>query len=380
MVETTGYDVAVLGLGAVGSSAAWRAAARGAKVIGFEQYGLAHARGSSHGGSRIFRQTLFEGVDYVPLVNRAKTLWRQLAEASGRTLFQRSGGVCIGPPDSSLISEALKSAEIGGFEHELLGTDELAKRFPQHAKIAGDVAVFEPGAGVMNPEECVRAAVGQARELGADIALETQVTWVAHDDSGVRIGTANGDQIHARRAIVATGAWFTALLPDLALPLTIVRSPLVWFTGEDRRAYRPDRFPVFVRKGADLDGWGIPDVDGAGVKIGAGPSAPKPLLDQPEDNSYPIDERDTRPPEEFCARAFPGLNPVAAAAEPCMNSRTADRDFVLGIPKKAPALVLAGGFSGHGFKHASGSGDVCVDLALEGASETPLNRFSPDRF
>ncbi|MFD7161427.1 N-methyl-L-tryptophan oxidase [Kribbella sp. NPDC059898] len=379
MTNPQRYDVAVLGLGAVGASALWRAAARGASVIGFEQFEPGHPRGSSHGGSRIFRQTLFEGVEYVPLARRAKRLWQQLQQQSGAQLFQRTGGLTIGPAGSSLIKVALESAQAGGFEHELLDEEILAGTYPQHAHIQGDVAVFERGAGVMNPEASIRAAVAQARQHGAEVAVNARVDSIDHEDQGVRI-VCGGNEVLARRAIVATGAWFTDLVPDLALPLTIVRSPLVWFTGPDRAAYGPDRFPVFVRKSGDLDGWGITDIDGKGVKIGAGPSAPKPLLDRADDNSYPIDERDTGPCERFCERAFPGLDPVAKAAEPCMNSRTADRDFIIGIPEKAPSLVLAGGFSGHGFKHASASGDVAVDLAIDGATELPIDRFSPERF
>ncbi|AJE80468.1 N-methyltryptophan oxidase [Streptomyces albus] len=379
MTTSRTYDVAVLGLGGVGSMAAWRAAARGARTIGIEQFGEAHSRGSSHGGSRIFRQTLFEGSAYVPLVDRALRLWRELEAHSPTALFRRTGGLCIGPRGSAVIAQALRSAEEGGFEHRLLEPDEFADRYPQHAVIEGDVAVFEPGAGVLNPERCVSAALARAREAGADIRLRTRVSKIHHDTDGVRIDIGD-EQIHARRAIVATGAWFTELVPDLDLPLTIIRSPLVWFKGADRAAYGPDRFPVFVRKSGDLDGWGITDVDGAGVKIGAGPSAPKPLLDAADDNVYPIDRRDTDPVEEFCRRAFPGLDPVAAAAEPCMNSRTPDRDFLIGTSVLAPSLVLASGFSGHGFKHAAASGDVCADLALDGASGIPLDAFSPDRF
>lgn len=379
MSRATPYDLAVLGLGAVGSMAAWRAAARGARVVGFEQFDLAHDRGSSHGGSRIFRQTLFEGVEYVPLVKRALPLWQELERAGERGLFQRSGGLCIGPRDSALIATALNSARVGEFEHHLLDEDELTDRYPQHARIPGDVAVLEPHAGILNPEECIKSAVELAKSHGADLAFGTRIVSISHDDSSVRITTEN-DEVEARRAIVSTGAWFTDLLGDLDLPLGIVRSPLVWFTGRDRAAYRPDRFPVFIRKTGDIDGWGISDVDGTGVKVGAGPSAPKPWLDHAEDNAYPIDDRDTGPPEEYCAKALPGLNPAHVAAKPCMNSRTDDRDFVLGVSRHAPSLVLAGGFSGHGFKHATGSADVLVDLALEGTSDVPLDKFSPDRF
>ncbi|MEU7857672.1 N-methyl-L-tryptophan oxidase [Nonomuraea sp. NPDC049141] len=373
------YDIAVLGLGAMGSMAAWRAAARGASVIGIEQYGIAHDRGSSHGGSRIFRKTLFEGREYIPVVERAHTLWQRLEAESGTTLLRRSGGLCIGPRDGALIDDALRCAKEADIEHLLLEPDELAARYPQHATIAGDVAVLEPGAGVLDPEAAIAAALSRAAAAGARLHFQTQVTALRHDDGGVRVETGDGT-FNARRAIVATGAWFTDLLPDLALPLRVQRSLLSWFTGPDRESYRPEVFPVFIRESGTVDGWGIPDVDGRGVKVGAGPTAPKRWLDHARDNDYPVSESDLLPAEEFCRTAFPGLTPRAVAAAACMNSKTPDGDFVIGVPSGAPALVLAGGMSGHGFKHAAGIGDITVDLALDGACDIPLDRFSPDRF
>ncbi len=376
----TSYDVAVLGLGAMGATAAWRAAARGASVIGFEQFTPAHARGSSHGGSRIFRKTVFEGIDYVPLVNRAETLWAQLERDSGATVFYRSGGLCVGAADGELVRDAVRCAEEGAVEIELLDADALAGRYPQFAVAPGDVGVFEPGAGALDPEGCIRAALGLAKAAGAELRFETQVTGLQYDDAGVRI-SVGAETISARRAIVATGAWFTDLVPELGLPLQIQRSPLVWFTGADRAAYGPDRFPTFIWESGDLNGWGIPDVDGRGVKVGVGSGAAyKPLLGHASENGYPIGPVDTDPVEAFVRRAFPGLDPVAAAATPCMNSKSPDRDFVIGIPAAAPSLVLAGGFSGHGFKHSAAVGDITVDLAMEGASDIALDRFSPNRF
>jgi sarcosine oxidase len=363
----------------MGAMAAWSAASRGASVVGFEQYGIAHDRGSSHGGSRIFRRTMFEGEHYNPIVARAADLWQKLETESGTQLLQPSGGLCIGPRDGELIVDALRCAAAGGVEHELLEPDELAARFPQHAHIPGDVGVFEPGAGVLKPEAAITAAAELAAKAGAQLRTECTVTAIRCEDAMVTIETPD-ETVTARRAIIATGAWFTDLLPELALPLGIQRSSLMWFTGADRAAYRPDRFPVFIRESGPVDGWGIPDADGRGVKLGAGPTAPKPWIDHPRDNDHPVDEKDVEPVAEFCRAAFPGLDPRPLDARACMNSKTPDGDFVLGIPEAAPRLVLAGGFSGHGFKHASAVGEIVADLALAGGSPIPLERFSPDRF
>jgi sarcosine oxidase len=373
------YDVAVLGLGAVGAATAWRAAARGATVLGVEQFTPGHARGSSHGGSRIYRQTLFEGREYVPLARRALELWTDLETETGTPLFRRTGGLCIGPEDGPLVHDAVHCAREGDVQVELLDDGELGARFPQHALLPGDVGVLEPGAGVLDPEVCVRGMISQAEASGARLMLETFVDHLEYDDAGVRVHI--GDTVHqARRAVLATGCWFTDLVPELDLPLRVQRSPLVWFRGADRVAYGPDVFPTFIRESGELDGWGIPDVDGRGVKVGAGPSAPKPFLDHASENTRPIGPEDTAPAERFVAGAFPGLEPREVDALPCMNSKSPDGDFVIGSPAAAPSLVLAGGFSGHGFKHAAAVGELCADLVLEGGSPLMADRFSPDRF
>ncbi|WP_345750838.1 N-methyl-L-tryptophan oxidase [Microbacterium rhizophilus] len=377
---TTDYDIAVIGLGAVGAMAAWRAAAAGARVIGFEQFQPGHAHGSSHGGTRIFRRTLFEGVDYVPLIDASKALWLELERETRRTLFTRTGGLVIGPHDEEVVRLALVSAEAGGFEHAVLDSDELASRYPQHTPTPGHVAVFEPGAGVLDPEASIRAAVALARELGGALISGERVARVDGSGADAVITTARGDTVRARRAIVASGAWIGEMVPQLRLALSIQRSSHVWFRGADMSSFGVQRFPVFVREGGGFDLWGIPDVSASGVKIGAGASAPKPALASPGENVRTIDMRDTAPAESACSQGIRGLVARAIRASACMNSRTPDGDFILGVHPAAPALVLAGGFSGHGFKHATGSAQLCVDLALEGASRIPNERFHPTRF
>lgn len=146
------------------------------------------------------------------------------------------------------------------------------------------------------------------------------------------------------------------------------------------RPFQSDRFPVFVREGEGFDLWGIPDFKNAGVKIGAGSSAPKPLLNNPADNNRPPGRADHEPAEAACAQGIPQLTPEAVAVSTCMNSRTPDGHFILGVHPALPSVVLAGGFSGHGFKHASGVGQLCVDIALDGSSPIPTDQFSPMRF
>ncbi|MFI6735399.1 N-methyl-L-tryptophan oxidase [Nonomuraea sp. NPDC050451] len=373
-------DVIVIGLGAMGSMTAWQAAARGASVVGIEQFPLAHSRGSSHGGSRIYRQILFEGKEYVPLARRTLDLVRGLERESGASLFTPSGGIVVGTRGGPLIEDALASATAGEVTYEYLEPDELGKRFPQHAAFDDDVAVYEPGAGVLHPEACVTAAAEAARRAGARIHAESPVRALHVADGHVEVVTGE-ETFTARRVVLASGAWGLDLLPGVELPLRTQRSCLAWFKArQDQGDYRPDSFPVFVRESRDLDGWGIPDVDGQGVKVGVGGTVKKRWLDRPEDNWEPPSPQDLAPTEDFCRRAFPGLDPRVAHATACMNSKTPDGDFIIGTVGGTDRVVFAGGFSGHGFKHCAAVGLVCAQLALDGRTELDIEKFSPERF
>src|SRR5690349_23983696 len=103
----TELDVVVAGLGAMGSAAAYHLARRGASVLGLDRFAPPHALGSSTGRSRIIREAYFEDPLYVPLVRRAYELWAELERATGRTLFVRTGGLMLGPPDGVVVAGAL---------------------------------------------------------------------------------------------------------------------------------------------------------------------------------------------------------------------------------------------------------------------------------
>ncbi len=119
-VSTT-YDVAVIGLGGMGSAAAWHLARHGQRVIGFEQFDPSHDRGSSHGSTRPVRQAYYEHPRYVPLLVRAYELWDELGSLTGSPALHRTGGLMLGRRDGAVVAGTLASAEQWGLPHRLLG-------------------------------------------------------------------------------------------------------------------------------------------------------------------------------------------------------------------------------------------------------------------
>src|ERR1700730_7104435 len=125
------YDVIVVGVGTMGSAACFQLAARGAQVLGLEQFDIPHSLGSSTGFSRMIRLAYYEHPDYVPLLRRAYELWDVLEGQTAQKLLYLTGGLYIRPPDWGFVTGSLKSATLHQLEHELLNADDIARQFPQ---------------------------------------------------------------------------------------------------------------------------------------------------------------------------------------------------------------------------------------------------------
>jgi len=373
MVRT---DVAVIGVGAMGSMALWRLAGRGAQAIGFEQFAPGHDRGSSHGESRIIRTAYFEGAAYVPLVRRAFSLWRDLEREAGTTLLTLTGALMIGHPESAVVAGALASARQHGLAHTVLDATAMAARFPQHTLAADEVAVYEEEAGLLRPEAAILAATARAEALGATVLRQARVERIEPDADGVTI-VAGGETYRARHAIVSAGAWLGALLPRAGLPLRVERQVSHWCRVADPRSFAPDRFPVFIR---ELPGgryrYGFPSLDGETIKVGVHHEG---ATVDPEQPDRKVGREDVEPIASYIAACLRGVDPDPARSLTCMYTNTPDEHFAIGPLEGLPNLTLVSACSGHGFKFAPALGDLAADLALTGVTAQDIGIFSPAR-
>jgi sarcosine oxidase len=181
------------------------------------------------------------------------------------------------------------------------------------------------------------------------------------------------------------GAWTSQLLPGAGLPLEVRRAVMTWFGGTPAELYRPERLPVFISGGGGAGddgagGWGVPDVDGLGLKLGHHDPSAVQRLGRPEDNSPVVAGGETAPGSAFCRAIFPGLDPRPAHVQVCMTTHTPDRDFIVGPMPGAEQVTLMAGFSGHGFKHAAGLGEIVAQLITDGGTAYDLGLFRADRF
>ena len=230
------HDVAVVGLGAMGAAVAWRLARRGASVVGFDRYHPPHTLGSTHGRSRIIREAYYEHPQYVPIVQKAYDLWAEL-EAVGRVrLFQACGGLMIGTPESRLMTGARASALTHHLAVQEWTASELRARVPALTPSPGMIALFEPRAGVLDPERSVTTMLAQAAAQGADLRFDTPIAhWETTTDEVV-VTSTGGDVVRARQMVLAAGGWLPQLLPELSSILTIERAVTVLVPARLRRS------------------------------------------------------------------------------------------------------------------------------------------------
>ncbi|MGQ0845437.1 MAG: N-methyl-L-tryptophan oxidase [Sporichthyaceae bacterium] len=382
------YDVIVVGLGGMGSAAAYHLAQRGRRVLGLERFAPGHDRGSSHGGPRIIRLAYFEDPAYVPLLRRAYDLWHRLCRDAGADLMTPTGGLLLGGPASSTVAGALASAAQWGLDHDLLDAREIRRRVPTLAPADDTIAFFEAVAGLLLPEASVRAHVRLAQQAGAECRFEEPVLgWeAAADGDGASVRTAAGT-FHCERLVLCTGAFAGPLLAELQIPLTVERQLHTWFAPQAGvEQFLPDRHPVWIweaeeeTSGAGVPGlaYGFPALDGpaGGVKMNV-------VLDadscNPDAVDRTVDVADLELVAAHLRRRLASDPGPLLRAQPCLYENTPDRHFVLGPHPHRRQVLVAAGFSGHGFKFATVVGEILADLAVDGSTAHPIALFDPNR-
>ncbi|HTK31379.1 MAG TPA: N-methyl-L-tryptophan oxidase [Candidatus Saccharimonadaceae bacterium] len=369
--------VIVAGLGAMGSAAADHLARRGAHVVGFDLHAPPHALGSSHGESRIIRQAYFEHPQYVPLVQRAFENWDALALDTGRVLLQRTGGVMIGAPDSTLVTGALRSAETWHLPHERIDAAEIKNRWPAYHPSAGTVGVWEPTSGVLDPEACVAAHLERAAHAGAELHPDEPVLEWRANAAGVEVTTARGHH-EADRLVLAAGAWMPRLVQGLDLPLAVVRQTLFWFAPrEHAERFEPANFPIWIwEHAAGRFFYGFP-ASRKGIKIAIHHEG---TPTDPDHVKRDVGEDEVAKVRGLLERYLPDANGELLDSAACLYTNTPDEHFIVDQHPLHSQVVLASACSGHGFKFASALGEVLADVALDGRSRFDLGLFRIARY
>ena len=363
-----GKSVIVLGLGAMGASACYHLAKRGARVTGIEQFDIGHALGSSHGQSRLIRKAYYEHPNYVPLLERSYELWAELSKGIGREIYHETGLVYFCPESSPVMKGILESARIHGIHLEKLSDQKLATLSDRYRRPTDCVAVFEPKAGYLEVENCILGYAKLAKELGARILPnEKAISWSA-TDTGVEVVTDKGTH-RADHLVVATGAWSDRILKDLGLPLKVLKKTMFWFPTNDSYL-ESNGTPCFFYETPYGVFYGFPKTDASGMKF-AEHSGGTPT-ENPDSVDRCLNPEELANATRFLKDNLPGMSDQLLSYKTCMYTMTPDENFILDFHPRHKNVAFAAGFSGHGFKFSSVIGEILCDFALNGSTSHPI--------
>ena len=346
-MEPLDAEVVVVGAGVMGRATARALAQAGRTVVLVEQFALDHDRGSSHGGSRIFRLS-YPDAHWVGLARAALPLWRELEAEAGETLIEPYGSLDLG--DWAANREALTA---NGIEFELVTGQELGRRFPLEAR-PGETGLFQADGGIVRADAALRALLDSAVAAGARVRDEARISSLEPDGTGVTVA-GEGVSIRARVVVVTAGAWARTLLEPLGVALDVepTRETVSYFElGTD------EPFPSLIdfAEGAGPGQLGYAlSAPGIGLKAGIHHSG-APV--DPDERGTP-DARIADWTADWVTKRFRGAVPTGRL-ETCLYTNTADESFVL---ERHGRIVVGSACSGHGFKFAPVVGERLAALA-----------------
>ena len=376
---TATYDVIVVGLGAMGGATACHLAARGAKVLGIDQYAPPHEFGSSHGETRIIRQLYYEHPLYVPLVQRSYELWRRLEQDTNQpNLLHVNGGLMLGREESGLIRGVRRAASEYNLPFEEIPSSRLQERFPQFMPMPGFRAVLDPLAGFLDPERCVAAHLTMAAAHGATLKTNEQVlNWSSTGDS-VRVRTTHGSY-EAGKLVLAAGPWISELLGAMGPGFHVERQTVVWFEPPgDRAMWTADRFPIFMCEFDDGQLiYGFP-VGKRGWKAAVHYEG-EPVTDV-RVMRRSIEPHDVARVRGAVSRLFGWVSEARVVdSASCLYTDTQDLRFVIDFLPGMANVLVSSPCSGHGFKFATVIGELQAQLLIDGRCDFDLSPFRIDR-
>ncbi len=371
------YDAIVIGAGGMGSAAAYHIAKAGASVLVLEQFQRGHTFGSSHGETRIIR-LFYDKPFYTELMKSAYAEWRAVEKEASTPLLFTTGSVSLGVAGNHYSLATRENLETAGVASEEWDAERLARRFPQFQVPKGMDILWQQDSGFLHAAACVATHLQLAERHGADIRENTPVTRIDWHADVPRVETKDG-HFRARKIIVTTGAWTERLVAELNLPLTVTRQQVCYYRPADKNshAYTPERFPVFVEVTAENEFfYGIPDFGKNGVKVarhGWGQPISPDTCNRTPDADY-IARLDA-----YVQERIPSLG-KAAHAEVCLYTETPDEDFIIDAHPDCPDVLIAAGFSGHGFKFCALVGRIMNELAQTDKTSFDISHFSIRRF
>jgi len=380
------FDLIVVGLGAVGSAAVCQGAMRGARVLGVDRFQPPHDSGSSHGETRITRQAVGEGAQFVPLVLRANVLWRALEEATGERLLVQNGGLILldgaetSGAGAAFYRRTVDCARQFGIEHQILSADAIQERFPQFVLQQGGQGYLEPGAGYLMPEKCVSAQLSVAAAHGAELRTGEIVTGIITDGSGVVLQT-DRSRYAAAGVVLTPGPWMADWARTICgldpAHFAVYRQALYWFALQERHArFSAEQMPIFLWSSAQVEKgfYGFPSLDGVSIKMATEQFV---SLSAAGDGSPSIAPEQVRGfYDDYVNVSLRGVSSRCLRTVTCLYTVVPDHGFLIDHGVDSERVWFASACSGHGFKHSAAVGEALAQKVLGEAPAVDLRPFA----
>jgi sarcosine oxidase len=372
-MSKSSFDYAIVGLGAVGASVLYHLSKSGKTILGLDQFSPPHEMGSSHGESRITREAVGEGDEFIPFVQRSHQLWRELEAISGKSIMTTTGGLLfdtVGKGWSKhgaegFFDRTVRFAKSAGIAHDLLSAQEVKARFAQFNLPEDGRAYYEPGAGFLRPELAIATQLQLAAQHQAIIKTHTQVQRLAPIPGGGVSMLTNQGTFEAGRVVISAGAWIKDFVPSFTHSnFKICRQVLHWLPLA-KSTQDLANSPIFMwgfGEGPEDFIYGFPSLDGNTIKVASESFA--------ESNHPNTLSRIVAPSEgtDFLEHKLgEKLNHVKSEvlkSKVCIYTVTPDSNFLIDALPDFEEVTVASACSGHGFKHSAGLGEAIAHQLL----------------
>ncbi len=351
------YDLIIVGAGIAGASAAYEFSKQGDNVLLLEQYQFLHTKGSSQGGSRIFRHA-YENPNYIKLAIEAGELWRELEHNLKEKLVFPTGGIDIGTNDNKDLQDIQTALQATAQDYEVLSAHETNKRFPAFQLSSDMIALYQKDAAILAATRAVNALLLAAALAGADLQDNTELVKIDMAKDRVTVKT-NLTSFSASKIILAAGSWLDKLLPDLKLNLDVEQQQVIYLKVNKPHLHSMVNMPIFINRNPAAMVYGFPLIDSpTAIKVANHLAAPKIEI---ENRNFELNSQRAKNTIAQVRSFMPYVSDNLEDFATCLYTKTKTEDFIIDLHPEYDNLLIAGGFSGHGFKFGSLLGKLFID-------------------
>lgn len=367
---TAAWDYIVVGAGVFGTWTAWHLQRRGFRVLLLDAWGVAHSRSSSGGETRLIRTEYAGNALYTRWAWQSLAEWRELSKRHDDPIFHETGALYIYPKATAEIDISVAMQRALDIPVSKMTVQDMSARWPQINFEGIAVGVMQPTMGAIMARRSLQTLAVDFVKGGGGV-LQRAVDPPRSSGSSLASISASGEILSANGFIFACGPWLPKLFPDVVGDRIVPTRQDVFFfappAGDDR--FEGARLPAWVDVSSKDLHYGFPDIEARGFKIALDVHGPR---FDPDNGDRRISDKALSDVRSYLSRRFPDLarRPLAEARV-CQYENSHNGHLLIDRHPGWSNVWIAGGGSGHGFKHGPAVGRYVSDLVLGTGAEVP---------